>query len=174
MTFDPYSSDYFDGAEKAEEQMKKRFANAVKALIVRDGKLLVLKNALDDPFRAGELDFPGGRLEFGENPYQGLIREIGEELGQDAADNTWIMRAVDVAHFTRQDEQVVTMMFFYCDFADMPEIKLSPEHSSYEWLDLNDAVTILDKKRMEHPSYYAIWRATNMLYEYTLLLKNRK
>lgn len=139
MTFDPYSSDYFDGQEQAEERIQKRFANAVKALIVHKNKLLILKNALDDPNRPGEPDFPGGRLELGENPYTGLIRELAEELGPVFAEGSYIGRPVDVNHFERDDGQTVTMIFFECFLGADKEIVLSPEHSSFEWVPLKDA-----------------------------------
>jgi len=47
-----------------------------KALIVKDGKVLMCKGVGDAVW-----DFPGGRLHVGEDPKEGLIRELREELG---------------------------------------------------------------------------------------------
>lgn len=115
------------------------FANAVKALIVHKNNILILRNALDDPNRPGEPDFPGGRLEPGENPYTGLIRELGEELGQKFASVAYVGRPIDINHFERADGQTVTMMFFECFLGEDAEITLSPEHSSYAWFPLKEA-----------------------------------
>ncbi|MBN1895179.1 NUDIX domain-containing protein [bacterium] len=51
----------------------------VTALVMRAGRLLLIRRALDPG--AGLWDFPGGFLEKGETPEQGLSREISEELG---------------------------------------------------------------------------------------------
>lgn len=138
-----------------------KFANAVKALIVYKSKLLVLRNALDDPNRPGQVDFPGGRLEPGENPYIGLEREVGEELGTYFADNLFIDYPIDVHHFERADGQVITMMFFGAFITKDLPIKISPEHSSFEWVDLDKAEELFDKRK--EASTYAMWRAFNRL-----------
>lgn len=52
---------------------------AVGAAIVRDGRALVAVRA-GEPEK-GRLDLPGGFLEVGEHPADGLVREAEEELG---------------------------------------------------------------------------------------------
>jgi ADP-ribose pyrophosphatase YjhB (NUDIX family) len=52
---------------------------AVQAVVERDGRLLLVRRALD-PGR-GLWDFPGGFLEEGEHPLDGLRRELREETG---------------------------------------------------------------------------------------------
>lgn len=54
-------------------------APAVGAVIVEDGKTLVSVRA-GEPEK-GRLDLPGGFLEVGEHPVDGLVREAKEELG---------------------------------------------------------------------------------------------
>ena len=51
---------------------------AAKALLVRDGRLLVLRS------RLGDLKLPGGGVDPGETPEQALVRELSEECGLDA------------------------------------------------------------------------------------------
>lgn len=55
---------------------------AVGAVIVEDGKALVTVRAREP--EKGRLDLPGGFLEVGEHPADGLVREIKEELGVEA------------------------------------------------------------------------------------------
>ncbi len=51
---------------------------SVKGLLVRDKKLLMVKESSE---LSGKWELPGGGLDFGEQPYQGVKREIEEEMG---------------------------------------------------------------------------------------------
>jgi len=53
------------------------------AVIERDGRILIGRRRADDRF-GGFWEFPGGKLEPGEAPTDGLRRELREELGVDA------------------------------------------------------------------------------------------
>lgn len=53
------------------------YRTVVKGLFVKDGKVLLVKEA---PDLADKWELPGGGLGFGEDPHTGLIREIKEEL----------------------------------------------------------------------------------------------
>ncbi len=54
-------------------------APAVGAVILEDGRVLVTVRAREP--EKGRLDLPGGFLEVGEHPMDGLVREVREELG---------------------------------------------------------------------------------------------
>ena len=55
----------------------------VAALITQDSKLLVCQRKHDDS-HALKWEFPGGKIEEGEQPRDALRRELNEELGIDA------------------------------------------------------------------------------------------
>ncbi|PZG29451.1 NUDIX hydrolase [Spongiactinospora gelatinilytica] len=55
-----------------------RFPVSIKGVVVRDGRVLLLRNERD------EWELPGGRLELGEDPPDRLVQEIREEVGWDA------------------------------------------------------------------------------------------
>ena len=53
-----------------------------KALIHKDGKFLFVRYPDDrNPKSVGKWDLPGGRLNEGEDPMRGLMREVMEEIG---------------------------------------------------------------------------------------------
>ncbi len=108
-----------------------KFRNAAKAFIVKDGKLLMLKRRANDPHKPGAWDIPGGRLELGEDPYEGLKREMKEETGA----NVEIIMPLSVHHFVRDDGQKITLTIYWCKLVS-DKIVLSEEHQEYKWFDL--------------------------------------
>jgi 8-oxo-dGTP diphosphatase len=53
---------------------------AAAVLVRDDGKVLLAQRMQGTPY-PGYWEFPGGKLEAGESPYQALVRELHEELG---------------------------------------------------------------------------------------------
>jgi|SRR3989338_4911969 len=104
------------------------FRVAVKAFIVKDNKLFIIKREEKDIQSPNIWEIPGGRLELGEDPYLGLIREIREETGMLVE----ILYPLSVRHFMRDDGQVITMIIFLCK-PQTSFVKLSSEHSKFEW-----------------------------------------
>jgi len=63
-------------------------APAAEALLERDGRVLLGRRAIEP--RRGHWDLPGGFLEEGEEPLDGLRREVREELGIDVEPVAWL------------------------------------------------------------------------------------
>ncbi len=55
----------------------------VAAVIVKDGRVLIAQRKKEERL-GGKWEFPGGKVETGENPEQALKRELREELGIEA------------------------------------------------------------------------------------------
>jgi ADP-ribose pyrophosphatase YjhB (NUDIX family) len=68
-------------------------APAVEGLLVRDGKVLLAKRAIEP--RRGYWDLPGGFLEEGEEPLDGLAREFREETGLAVRPLEWLGTHLD-------------------------------------------------------------------------------
>jgi len=108
--------------------------NAAKAFIVCGGDLLLLKRRPNDVQMPGIWEVPGGRLEIGENPFDGLKREVKEETGLEVE----VVCPFHVNHFRRQDGQTITMLVFLCK-AGEKDVVLSEEHTDFDWVELGSA-----------------------------------
>jgi 8-oxo-dGTP pyrophosphatase MutT (NUDIX family) len=61
--------------EKHDESIKLNYREAVRAIAVKNGHILMVKS------NKGDFKFPGGGLKIGENHEDTLIREVREETG---------------------------------------------------------------------------------------------
>lgn len=114
------------------------FATAVKALIVREGKVLVLKRNMNRPHHPGRFDIPGGRLDNGENPIDGLRREIREEAGIEID----VGPVLGIHHFKRDDGQLITMIIFLCFQKGDGDVAIEKEAmDAFAWLPIDDPET---------------------------------
>jgi len=114
--------------------MKKlNFRLAVKAFIVKGNKLLIVKRAKEDVQKPDIWEIPGGRLNPGEDPFIGIIREIREETG------IYIkpILPMSINHFQRDDKQIITMIVSFCKPVGGRQ-KISEEHSDIKWIDLKE------------------------------------
>ena len=102
---------------------------AQKALIVKDNNVLITRDSRDNVW-----ELPGGRLDDGEEPKEGILREIREELGVEAS----IEKMFDIKT-TWHDRDKETMIFIYYIVSlvdDDPEFKADPlEVAEMEWVD---------------------------------------
>ncbi len=109
--------------------MKTEFAS--KAIITRNGKILVLRKSRDDPVSGNRWEFPGGRIELGETPEQCLLREVKEETGLEI-EIIKPIKAWTFFPFTNNETQLVGVTFLCRHISG--EVKLTEEHTEFKWL----------------------------------------
>lgn len=115
--------------------MMKNFFVGVKAVIIKDGKLLLLEDSSKPDF----WDVPGGRIDDDETLDQTLLRELKEELPSHSNP-----RIGELLHAYRipgsiKDDLGLVLLFYRVDADFEGEIQLSDEHTSYEWVSLAEA-----------------------------------
>ncbi|GAA0880047.1 8-oxo-dGTP diphosphatase MutT [Algoriphagus jejuensis] len=104
------------------------------ALIIHQGKVLAAQRSetMDLP---GKWEFPGGKVEAGENPETCLIREIREELGIEIE----VVEQLPVSDYSYPTKTIRLIPFSV--FWKSGEIHLL-EHSRFAWLDKNNLISM--------------------------------
>ncbi len=113
-----------------KDNKKYHFHVAQKAEIKKNGKFLVIKRSTGTKQYPGAWDFPGGRLEWGENSENGLEREVLEETGLKVKSGRPV--------FAYSEERKTKDIWVYyavlpCRIEENTEIKLSHEHTEWAW-----------------------------------------
>jgi len=107
--------------------------SVVGAIIVRDGKLLAAQRGYGD--YAGWWEFPGGKVEPGEEPEAALVREIKEELDTEITiDRFFCVAEYDYPKFH------LSMRCYLCTIIGK-EVRLL-EHSGAEWVGREDVFSL--------------------------------
>jgi 8-oxo-dGTP pyrophosphatase MutT (NUDIX family) len=91
---------------------------SVKGVVIRDGRVLLLRNERD------EWELPGGKLELGEDPTVCVAREISEEVGWDVTTGP----ILDAWQYHIRDGVDVLIVTYGCHTHDAGEPVVSHEH----------------------------------------------
>jgi len=109
--------------------MKKPLGVVGKAIIRKNGKILLLQRSTKSGFDPGLWELPGGKIDYGENLVEALKREVKEEVGLDIK----IGRPLKTWHFIKEPFWV-TGITFLCDYL-RGDINLSSEHDAHVWIE---------------------------------------
>jgi ADP-ribose pyrophosphatase YjhB (NUDIX family) len=125
----------------------KKFIIRCRAVIIHDGKLLVVRHKVDSSFTA----LPGGHLEWGENVIECIRREIVEELGVEPQ----LGRLLYVNTLIDSNNKQPTEYFFEvtngAEYVDCEQLARSHAHELAEilWVGPDEDVGILPQKLAE-------------------------
>jgi 8-oxo-dGTP diphosphatase len=115
-----------------------KFFFATKAMILREGKVLVLREAgsYADGTNVGRWDLPGGRLTPGERWDEALRREVREETGLDIVPKQPVALC-EWRPSPRGESWQIVAAVVRCE-APEGEIMLSGDHDAFAWIDPKD------------------------------------
>ncbi len=114
--------------------MANNFELIVRALVIRDKKILVCQTKGRDYFF-----LPGGHIEFSENMREALARELREEMG---ARVTAVQFIGGIENLFTQDETLKheISFLFHVDI-DVEEVKSREEHVSFYWFGYEEFIS---------------------------------
>ena len=115
--------------------MEPKLFVAMKAFIVHDGKVLILRESSRyvDGTNAAKYDIVGGRIKPGQAFDESLRREIREETGLEVE----LGRPFYVGEWrpvVKCEPWQVVATFFECK-TDTNAVRLSEDHDDYQWID---------------------------------------
>ncbi len=119
-------------------------------------KLFLAKRAATKRFLPGVYELPGGHIDIGEDPVDGLKREIGEELGMhvEVGDPFYVFTYTE----SKTHTQTIEIVYFATFSGGSTVVTLNPQdHSEYGWFalaDIHDAYT--SSKGADDPEFKAI------------------
>lgn len=102
-----------------------------KLVIVDPDDKYLLMHRNDHPTFGVDPDLPGGTVEDSETLVDAMLREVKEELGVDVDGNS----AREIYSGTDYSTHGTYYALFIVQLDARPEISMSWEHSSYEWLE---------------------------------------
>jgi 8-oxo-dGTP pyrophosphatase MutT (NUDIX family) len=105
-----------------------RFPVSVKGVIIRQGRVILLKN------ERNEWELPGGKLELDETPASCVAREVTEELHL----HVEAARLLDSWIYTIAPGVHVLILAYGCTEARECAAVLSDEHRQFEWFSVED------------------------------------
>jgi len=116
--------------------MNKKVQIVTSAFIQNQNKFLIVKRAADETFLPNMWELPGGKVEPEENPNISVLREIQEECGLKIA---VINPGVINSYVSKERNTHYVEIFYLCTIMNKTdEVKLSEEHSEYQWISKGD------------------------------------
>lgn len=103
--------------------------------IFKNGKFLIVKRAENDTFYPNYWEIPGGKVEYGEEPDNGALRELEEEVGLKVK----LISPISVINYGDLVKDIQYIQINYlCKIEGEQEVKLSEEHSGYKWVTFSE------------------------------------
>lgn len=115
-----------------------KYTEFVDAVLESDGKILILRRANYMKNFKSCWCLPGGNVDNKDNDLKSsIIREIKEETGIEL---TYVEQERLKEMFEYKYENGNVTHLFYVKLETTPEIKISKEHSKFEWIDFENEI----------------------------------
>lgn len=102
----------------------------VAKLLIKNNEYYLMMYRSDHPTFGKDADLPGGTGEDGESALITVLREVEEEVGLNLGDS----EIIEVYSGDEYSKNGTHYSLFFVELSDRPRVKMSWEHSSYEWI----------------------------------------
>ncbi len=106
-----------------------KFIVGVIGLVQYQDKYLLLRRSITKDINPGTWECVAGKVEYGENPHDTLIREVKEEAGLSLVGQGTL---IDSLQCKRGDEPMI-LLFYHCQSSN-DQVSLSHEHDCCAWM----------------------------------------
>jgi len=132
--------------------MEKKFVANKAFLVNAQGKILFVRDSggTDHTNSVGRWDAPGGRMDVGETPLEGLKREILEETGILLDETKAKPFHVDLWGIGGDSLNQPIVGIFYAVLVGDVEVRLSDEHTEFIWFDPKQNTEQLKNDSVRH------------------------
>lgn len=104
----------------------------VCGIIYKDNKILLCRRKQNKSL-GGYWEFPGGKVEVGENFENALCRELLEEIGMRVNVNDYF-----ASNIYKYEKVTIDLIAYKCDFIDASYNMT--DHDAYEWINENELI----------------------------------
>lgn len=114
--------------------------SVAKVLVINEKHevlILTVGDYKERPDKSFKPDLPGGRVDPGESELAAVRRELIEETSISINQDEFTL-AYTKTEFYASENKSVTKLVYIVHLQDTPEVTISWEHASYEWVLLND------------------------------------
>ena len=109
----------------------------VSAAVIIEGPTVLVTQRKAGSHLAGKWEFPGGKVEAGEDPKDALVRELKEELGIDI-----VVGDIIDATFFRYPDRAILLMFYQAALIDTSPPPAALDVADMRWITPKDLDTL--------------------------------
>jgi 8-oxo-dGTP diphosphatase len=101
-------------------------------IIDKKNRLLVVRRSLEDRHNAGLWEFPGGKVDVGENISTSLAREVYEETGLVTEPISSLTFAHSEILASSREDRLYVALFHVARLSE-GHVRMSEEHAAFQW-----------------------------------------